>query len=259
MTAAKVKEFWDQQAETFGTSDLATAPDHHYRELEISRIKENLIDGELVLDIGCGNGYSIKSFAKAFPKITFWGVDYSESMIKEAIKRKTKNTSYLVKDVLKLSCFSEAPWVYLFDTIISERCLINLANWDEQKHTILEMKKILKPNGRIILVENTFEGLQRLNDLREKFGLHRIEVRWHNKYLPEDELIDFLERNFTIFKMENIGCFFYLVSRVIYATLAKVEGKEPEYSHPINEIASKLPSLGDYHFSPNWLFVLRNK
>lgn len=258
MSTAKVKEFWDQQAETYGASDIATAPDHFYREMEIRRIIDNLVDGEYVLDVGCGNGYSTIKFAKINPNSGFTGIDYSSVMIKNTPNLVPKNVDFLIRDVLRLSKDFDITY-FPFDTVISERCLINLANWDEQKHAILEMKKVLKPDGRIILVENTFEGLQRLNDLREQFGLHRIEVRWHNQYLPEDELMNFLDQHFYITKIENIGNLFYILSRVLYAALAKEEGKEPEYSHPINEIASKLPSLGNYHFSPNFLFVLKNK
>ena len=37
-TKEKTKAFWDDQAREHGASDLATAPDHHYRTLEIKSI-----------------------------------------------------------------------------------------------------------------------------------------------------------------------------------------------------------------------------
>jgi SAM-dependent methyltransferase len=256
----KVHDFWDKQAAEFGASDLATAPDHFYREMEIKRIIEHLVDGESILDVGCGNGYSTFKFADAFPKSRFFGLDYSEPMIDQA--RETRKgwaeeggPAFIIGNVLQL----EKDFPAKFDTIVSERCLINLANWEEQQNALLQMKERLKPDGRIILVENFMNGLRSLNHQREKFGLHPIEVRWHNRYLEMNEFLIFCGKHFDIEYEDNIGNIYYLLSRVLYAALAKREGKEPEYSHPINEIAAQLPSLGFYQHSPNWLMVLRAK
>src|SRR5882724_4881022 len=144
----KVKEFWDNQAKEFGASDLATAPDHYYRELEIAKIIEHLKEGEHVLDVGCGNGYSTKQFKKAIYSNIYTGLDYSEKMIREA-EDSDDGISFIVNDACAIP-----DYLGKFDTIISERCLINLKDWEEQKAAILEMKRCLRPRGRIILVEN---------------------------------------------------------------------------------------------------------
>ena len=62
----KKLDFWENQAGLFKESQLATAPDIYYRDLEIKSILEYLPKGERkrVLDIGCGNGYSTFIFAK---------------------------------------------------------------------------------------------------------------------------------------------------------------------------------------------------
>ena len=146
-----------------------------------------------------------------------------------------------------------------FDYIISERCLINLQDWDEQRSAILQMRMLLKKNGRLLLAENTKDGLDRLNTLRKQFELAPISVRWHNHYLPEKKLISLLKRKFILESIDNFENLYYIISRVVYAALAAREGKEPEYDHPINYIASKLPTLGKYHWSPSFLFVMRNK
>jgi ubiquinone/menaquinone biosynthesis C-methylase UbiE len=84
MPSDAIKEFWEQQAETFEQSDLATAPDHHYRQLEIREILKHLNDGQRLLDVGYGNGYSTLRFASAFPSSEFIGVDYSPTMVDHA-------------------------------------------------------------------------------------------------------------------------------------------------------------------------------
>lgn len=247
----KVKAFWDAQAVEHGASDLATAPDHYYRELEIAKIIEHLRPDENVLDVGCGNGYSTEIFRKHIASV-FTGIDYSEEMIKAAIET-TVESSYFVGDVRNIP-FSKNR----FHTIISERCLINLKDWDEQQQALLEMKRCLCPGGRIILVENFTDGLKKLNSLRAQFDLHEIKVRWHNRYLSFIEFDPFINKHFRVTHSENIGSLYYIISRVVYAALAKADDREPEYGHLINKIASQLPTLGHgvTYFSPNFLFVL---
>lgn len=262
-----VKSFWDKQAQEHGTSDIATAPDHFYRQnVELKRILDvlKIMEPESILDIGCGNGYSTIEIAKQFPTAMVIGIDLSEKMVEEAQKaaKGVANVTFFTGDVLSISRHSHLQH-QKFDVVLSERCLINLANWEEQKLSILQMRKLLTPTGSIILVENTKEGLAKLNIMREMVDLPPIEERWHNFYIPEDKLNAFFSENsgklFRVALMENIGNLYYIISRVVYAKLAALEGKEPEYNHQINEIASKLPNLGDhYACSPNYIMVLEN-
>ena len=262
-----VAKFWDQQAEDHGASDLATAPDHFYRvNVEIRRILGvlNIMEPETILDIGCGNGFATLEIAKAHPTAIVIGIDLSEKMIEEAKKasKGVNNVSFFTGDVLSISRH-QALQQLRFDAVISTRCLINLANWEEQKLAILQMRKLLEPDGSLVLVENITDGLRKLNSLRERVDLPPIEQRWHNFYLPEKEFGDFIQENtgklFNPVLSENIGNLYYLISRVIYAKMAALEGKEPEYGHIINELASKMPNMGDhYACSPNYLIILEN-
>lgn len=266
-----IKAFWDKQAEEHGSSDLATAPDHFYRvNVELRRILEVIqkMEPETILDVGCGNGFSTLEIAKANPTAIVIGVDYSEKMIQAAQKAAKEmagsvpNVTFFTGDVLSISRHPNLQQLR-FDAVLSTRCLINLANWDEQKLGILQMRKLLAPTGNLILVENVTDGLRKLNKVREMVDLPPIEQRWHNSYLPEKEFSEFMEQNigklFSLVLSENIGNLYYLISRVVYAKLAQLEGKEPSYDNPINEIASKLPNMGDhYACSPNYLIILEN-
>ena len=144
MNERLVKQFWDEQAKTFQESDLATAPDHYYREMEIDRVLAHLSNGQTVLDVGCGNGYSTLCFSKALPSSKIVGVDYSDSMIRHANVALAKSDvgnriEFLVGNVLSLTSVP-AIGKRKFDAIVSERCLINLQNWEEQRAALLQMK-----------------------------------------------------------------------------------------------------------------------
>ena len=263
-TAKEVQQFWEEQAKVHKESQLATNPDTHFRDLEIRSILAQLPDKAItVLDVGCGNGYSTFYFARERRQARFVGVDYSEKMVAYAEKARTKHPKNIASrvefgmaNVLNLSRDLEGR---RFDYIISERCLINLADWKEQRHALLQMRGLLKKNGRLLLTENTQEGLARLNKLRAQFSLKPITVRWHNYYMPEGKLLPFLRKEFVMERVENFANLYYIISRVVYAKLAELDDMEPDYNHPINEIAAALPSLGNYHFSPNFIFTLKRK
>src|SRR6266478_5397215 len=259
-----IKVLWDDQAKQHGSSDLATNPDTHYRSLEIESILRAIsaMKHDTILDVGCGNGYTTRAIAKKFPEAEVTGVDFSEVMINEAVPLVTPNIDFHIADILSLSR-TRGLQRRQYDVVLSSRVLINLANWEEQKVGIMEMRKMLAPDGRMILVENVQEGLDNLNDLRGKLGLSKINPPWHNKYLPLDETRKFLDgikgQILTTEYVENIGNFYYLASRVLYAKLCKDQGIEPDYNNPINAIASQMPTMGEYYAcSPNFIFVLRN-
>lgn len=250
-----VRDYWDKQAATFGTSDKATAPDSYYREYEIACVIAELHGSSTVLDIGCGNGYSTLKYAAAFPGSRFVGMDYSASMIEAAQlateRANARNVEFLVGDVLDLAQHATV------DTVVSTRCLINLANWREQSLAIRRLSEALRPSGKLILVENMREGLAELNRLRSAFDLPAIQERHHNCYLPIGNVREIIADEFDRQRWKNIGGLYYLVSRVIYAALAKQAGEEPQYDHPINKIAASLAGMnlecGDY--SPNYMIV----
>lgn len=222
-----------------------------------------LLKHDTILDVGCGNGYTTNLLAEAFPDADITGVDFSQKMVAQAEHDYGGLIDFYAGDVLSLSRNPELV-ASNFDVVLSTRCLINLANWPEQKVGIMEMRKMLNSDGRLILVENLKEGLDNLNAVRAKVGLDPIQQRWHNHYIPQGDLMQFLMNMqqgqlMTQEYVENIGNMYYMASRVIYAKMCKDQGIEPDYNNPINEIASQMPTFGEYYAcSPNFMVVLKN-
>ena len=46
-----------------------------------------------------------------------------------------------------------------------------LLDWERQKRALVEIARVLRPKGVLVLMEGTEEGLARLNDVRAMFGL----------------------------------------------------------------------------------------
>ncbi len=250
-----VRDFWDKQAAIAGGE--ATCPDAAYRELEIARIIE-CIDPktESILDVGCGNGYSTLKFAQHALNAKIMGFDFSEPMITEARRFQSQRVCFCVGNVLDALRPDGPKW----ETIVSERCLINLSSWEEQQQALLNLRDALSPTGKLILVENCLDGLENLNSLRRHLGLHEMKPPWHNCYFRlNNDLESFLTKHFIIKRQDNIGNLYYIFSRVLYAKLSHDVGEGPKYDHPINKIASQLPSLGEYEYSPNYLWELHKR
>ena len=254
----EIKEFWDNQAKIHGSDSKATMPDNYLKKLEIKNIKKYLVPNTKVIDIGCGNGFSTFEYAKELD-IDITGVDYSQDMLNAANAIKQKGCLYHEKiefkqgNVLALKFDSSS-----FDTVITDRCLINLTSRDEQKSAIDEIFRILKPGGRYLMCEDTEQGLEKLNYARNLLALDEIKVRWHNLYMDEMHIAESIKNLFVIEKIDLFASFYYLVSRTITGKLAQNNGVDPDYSDPINCIASECSSamnIGD--FTPLKLFVLK--
>ncbi|MBI2498704.1 methyltransferase domain-containing protein [Candidatus Woesearchaeota archaeon] len=251
-----VREYWEQQAEEFKTDPRSTIKDHQFRLLEIDFIRNLLNPADIVLDIGCGNGFQTLYYAEKVKHIT--GIDYAENMIKAANLAKENNPlknkiEFKVDDVLNLNHSENSA-----DTIVCERLLINLPTYEDQEKAVLNMHKCLKPNGRLLLSEVTQKGHDKINELRNLFGLENIKVHWHNLYIDEERFIPFLSKYFNILSIERFGMYQF-ISKVIHPLL--VQPEEPKFEAKINEIArligSKITNFKDA--SHQVTFILEKK
>jgi len=257
-SADQIRDYWNQQAEQFGSDPRATTNDIWLREIEItsvSTILDRMDANDRVLDIGCGNGFSTIRWARSHSQ-EFVGGDYSSAMISEALQALSsepptvrQRLDFRTMDVLNLPANE-------FNMVISDRCLINLESKADQFLAIDQIARALKPGGTYVAIEN-FKGAQlNFDDLRVQLDLQPIPVRWHNLLLEEDEFVEHAARRFRFIGARNISSLYYLVTRGVFSKLCSLEGKEPTYDHPIYEIAAELPIVGDFGPTKLMEFVL---
>lgn len=113
-----------------------------WRDLEslVGFVKEN----DSVLDIGCGNGRLYQLFANL--SISFTGIDISENLIAIA-KERYPQCHFEVVDMVDLPFENEK-----FDVIFSLVAFHHLPTKETQLEGLEEMKRVLKPQGKIILL-----------------------------------------------------------------------------------------------------------
>ena len=98
-----------------------------------------------------------------------------------------------------------------YDFIISQRFLINLMEWDLQKKVLLRFKKMLKVGGVFLMLEGSTEGVEQLNNFRMIYNLKPINVKWHNLFFNDKDLVNFMnEAGFKLLEIKGLGTYFFL-------------------------------------------------
>jgi ubiquinone/menaquinone biosynthesis C-methylase UbiE len=110
----------------------------------VDGLVDRLKGGINVLDVGCGSGRAINLMAKAFPKSSFWGYDFSKEGIRsardEARNLRLKNAHFKVVDAAKTADRESFDLITAFDTI----------------HDQARPDKVLKGINRALRKEGTF-------------------------------------------------------------------------------------------------------
>lgn len=194
-----------------------------------------------VCDWGCGNGMTALYLSERFDLILD-GFDHSSEMIKAA------TTAAVGADVIGQVIFDVADirkeleiTVFGYDLVFTERMLVNLETWEEQRAAILFLATQVRPGGALLLMENSLTGLRAINRLREAVGLERILSPWHNLYLHDKTMANLEVPDCRLVDVRPYSGAYYFLSRVVNAWLAKTQGLEPDYDAPINELALELP------------------
>jgi SAM-dependent methyltransferase len=225
----EIKKFWDSRATEFGPQCEATLREKYLRLLEI-KIMKRLIRyyrPSKVLDVGCGNGFSTKIYALAFPSTKFFGMDYSEEMINHARNIASPNCSFFVGDVLDPESLEKGP----YDLIMTQRCLQNLPDYDLQKQAIGNLLAIKNSTGPLLLMECSKDGVKQLNGYRTRLRMKPLEniEPWHNNFLIDKLLKTDFGANITYFSST-------------YMFLSKI-------LHPrLSSLGYLLPSIGKFGY-----------
>ncbi len=239
-----VKKHYKKEAKEHGQALSSTMADLTTRRLEIENIVSYLKDGEKILEVGCGNGGGSIEISKV-KKIDLTCIDFSHELIELALKQSTKGVRGKIKfqeqDILMLNIKNK------FDSVFTERCIINLMNWEDQKKSLKNMSGALRKGGKLILLEAYKDGLGELNRAREEIGLSLIPPAYHNLHLDKNLVTDFLGKEKLKFVEENnFLSSHYFGSRILYPALARVANKEVVYNSAFSSFFASLPPCGNY-------------
>lgn len=138
--------------------------------------------GEAVLDIGTGNGLSLRHLASRVGEGTVVGVDHSSVMCRRAEK---KNKSLINEGPVSVmcACSDDLPFeTGYFDAAMSVHTLYF---WNPAEPHLKEIARVLRPGGRLVLVFRpdtdpatsdfpnsiyTFRSIEEIESLAESWG-----------------------------------------------------------------------------------------
>ncbi|HYK20548.1 MAG TPA: hypothetical protein VEV42_07425, partial [Pyrinomonadaceae bacterium] len=102
-----------------------------------------------------------------------------------------------------------------YDVVVSQRFLINLMEWKLQQQVLLDLTSMLKPGGRLLMLEGSRQGVDSLNQFRAAMGLEPIPVKWHNLFFDDRALIEFMrEHGHQLLAEDGLGTYFLLTRGV---------------------------------------------
>lgn len=213
-TRNRIEAYWEDP-------NTVSLVDQNLRKLETDFVLSQLSSSDNFADFGCGSGESTVHYAKIVK--TCFALEQSNTLRKKASQRfqesQLQNITLVEGDVTNLSAYKEK-----FNVALTQRVVINFMTWKEQKEVLMNIWDSLRPGGRYIMLENTFEGFENLNTLRREVHLPNIPLHdWHNYFLHYGEFIKYIEGKFIIEKIHTFNLY-YLLTRVFINMFAKFEG-----------------------------------
>lgn len=175
---------FDKIAEEFDVTRI-------YSWLETAKFIKSMKKNSTVLDLGCGNGRDIKTLLEHQQKPI--GLDSSKRMINISSKKYPK-VEFIHANMVKIPLKTNS-----IDYIICIASFHHLKSKKARISCLKEIKRILKPNGKLFLTVWIQKG---------KIGPHYIT--WQNKvkryyyFFTEQELKDiFKETGFKVTKLQK--------------------------------------------------------
>ena len=154
------RTFYDNFAENYDqtrySSDKQQKADEYAKAVVLDLVGG--VEHKTILDCGCGTGRFTDLFVQQGAKVV--GMDISENMVKIA-KKKAPSAEFIIGDVFSTP-FGETQ----FDIVMCSQVLTHL---HEYKKPLLEMKRVTKENGIIVIdIRNILWPFRPIQILKQK-------------------------------------------------------------------------------------------
>lgn len=191
-------------------------------ENKVSNYLKSISKDKIVLDAGCGTGKFLNILETSSKE--YIGIDLSDKQLSKAkLKSKKDNTKFICSNLSNINLESNK-----IDLIVSSWVLGTITDINERTSALNELKRILKDNGTIILVENAENSEFETIRGRDKDTRTKDYNDWilSNGFILEETINTYF--NFKSLE-DAIKCF-----NVIYGNKVSSKIKDSKIEHKIN-------------------------
>lgn len=150
-------------------------------ENKVANYLKGICKDKIVLDAGCGTGKFLNILEKDSQK--YIGIDLSEKQLDKAKSKSKKETSeFVCSNLSNINLKNDKV-----DLIVCSWVLGTIIDLDERNKCIDELKRLLKSNGAIILIEN--DENSEFEEIRNRTKDNRTRD-YNNWVLSKDFTID---------------------------------------------------------------------
>ncbi len=132
------------------------------------------INPKTILDIGCGGGATIQNLLKRYPEAQIVGVDFSEVAVELSTKLNkdaiNKGQVKILKATLENLPFKNDS----FDLVLS---INTYFFWDDFITGLEAIKKVLKNNGTMLLLGDSYKGVDLTEDVQEINRNYQLKLK----------------------------------------------------------------------------------
>ena len=198
----RIDQHYKDVAKEHGLSSNSTMVDEITRALETDAIiqfvgeslriqqREGSSERAIIMDAGCGNGYTLEVLSHKYPGHNYVGIEKSDELRSLVSSRfEGNNNVKILEGDIRERDFAKGIRA---DILICQRVLINLLEIEDQKHALnnivntVNSPSVWRSGGTLLFSESFIGPLKRLNDARSEFDLPPIPPADHNLYLPDD-------------------------------------------------------------------------
>lgn len=236
-------EYWNRRALTEPDPARVNMPDTVQRDFELTFVMRHLDPAANMVEIGCGNGYVSQQLRG---KVSFLDAfDHAENMIERARSTYGETNNRFFHDSVLAPRHTRGP----YDIALCVRVLMNLASFDEQKLALANIASMLKPGGRLILIEGFADGFEALTNYRNAIGLPEVVPASHNFHSRLAHFLPVVDEHFVVSQTWNTGLYDFL-TRIVFPQLVGAENatQPGEFHAKVDAIvrASDAPDMAKF-------------
>ncbi len=240
-------DYWNEES-------VSSMYDKFLIQLEINLISHYIEGGVKILDAGCGEGEGTLAYSK-FNNVIIHGADFSETRLVKARSslKNCNNVKLIQADFLH----NLESLDFDYDIIITQRFLINLIHWENQKIVLQKLSERLNPGGKLLLLEGSVEGNKNLNEFRALLSMDEIPVKWHNSYIEDKKLELYLtEKRFRLQEIRGLSSY-YLLTRGVRPYFDENLNWESEFNKlsASSEISKLFGNDTQFSKTKLWVFI----